>query len=87
MPPLNCPHCGADVPRGARACPECGADERTGWSEEADDDRLGISDPKEFDYDAFVKDEFEGGRRRVPLWVTVVALLLLAAMVAWYVVR
>ncbi len=87
MPPLTCPHCGAEVPRGARACPECGADERTGWSEEADGDRLGISDPKDFDYEGFVKDEFGGGRRPFPRWVSVVALLLLAAMVAWYLVR
>jgi predicted nucleic acid-binding Zn ribbon protein len=34
-PPPECPVCGADVPRDARACPECGADERTGWDEEA----------------------------------------------------
>lgn len=29
-----CPHCGADVRRGAPACPECGSDEDTGWSED-----------------------------------------------------
>jgi hypothetical protein len=34
-PPSECPVCGADVPRAARACPECGADERAGWDEEA----------------------------------------------------
>lgn len=33
--PSECPVCGADVPRGAKACPECGADERSGWNEEA----------------------------------------------------
>jgi hypothetical protein len=33
-PPEECPVCGADVPRGARACPGCGADERSGWNEE-----------------------------------------------------
>jgi len=35
VPPSECPVCGADVPRNARACPECGADERSGWDEEA----------------------------------------------------
>lgn len=40
MPPLpttpsECPVCGAEVPRGAKACPECGADERSGWNEDA----------------------------------------------------
>ena len=33
--PTECPVCGAEVPRNARACPECGADERTGWNDEA----------------------------------------------------
>ena len=57
MPPEICPHCGADVPRNARACPECGSDEKTGWSEEAHVDRLGLPDEK-FDYYEFVKEEF-----------------------------
>ncbi len=35
LPPSECPVCGADVPRHAKACPECGADERTGWDEDA----------------------------------------------------
>jgi len=35
IPPSECPVCGEDVPRGARACPGCGADERSGWNEEA----------------------------------------------------
>jgi predicted nucleic acid-binding Zn ribbon protein len=35
VPPTECPVCGADVPRGAKACPECGADERSGWDEES----------------------------------------------------
>lgn len=56
-PPEVCPHCGADVPRNARACPECGSDETTGWSEDADADRLGLPDDK-FSYDEFVKEEF-----------------------------
>lgn len=49
------------VPERARACPECGADEQTGWSEEAEAQRLGLPDDK-FDYDEYVKEEFGGNR-------------------------
>ena len=35
FPPTECPVCGENVPRDARACPGCGADERSGWDEEA----------------------------------------------------
>lgn len=60
MPPETCPVCGADVPRKARACPECGADEKTGWSEEAYAQSLGLPDDN-FDYDEFAKREFGSG--------------------------
>ena len=81
MSPESCPNCGADVPRGARACPECGADEETGWSEKARYDDLGVPDDS-FDYDEFVKREFEGGkgrnnsRRKLQIVWAVVAILL-----------
>ena len=55
--PETCPNCGADVPRNARACPECGADEKSGWSEDAYGERLGLPDDN-FNYDEFVKGEF-----------------------------
>lgn len=81
MAPETCSNCGADVPRGAKACPECGADEKTGWSDTAYADRLGIPD-ENFDYDEFVKEEF--GRPRVKprgihwiWWVTALVLILL----------
>jgi hypothetical protein len=79
MPPETCPECGADVPRNARACPECGADERTGWSERAQAQRLGLPDD-EFDYDEFVKEEFGGANKVRPRgiswlwWIVAVAL-------------
>lgn len=83
MAPEICPQCGAIVPPGAAACPECGADEQTGWSERAQAQRLGIPDD-EFDYDAFVEEEF--GRKEEskvrPLgiswfwWVVAIILLL-----------
>ena len=60
-PPEICPQCGAEVPRKALACPECGSDYETGWSEDADAQRLGLPND-EFDYDEFVKEEFSDGR-------------------------
>ena len=57
--PDVCPHCGAEVPVGATACPECGSDESTGWSERARYDSLDLPD-ENFDYEEFVKREFEG---------------------------
>ena len=55
--PEVCPVCGEEVPRGALACPECGADERSGWREDVVD---GLDLPEEeFDYDEFVKREFD----------------------------
>lgn len=64
MPPEICPHCGAEVPGNAKACPECGSDENTGWSDRATADRLGLPD-EEFDYDEFVKGEFEETRATI----------------------
>ena len=81
MPPDVCPHCGAEVPSGAKACPECGSDERTGWSEEAQTAGLDLPD-EHFDYKEFVKQEF-GGRSPVPSgmkwWWWLAAILVLAA--------
>ncbi len=58
MTPEVCPNCGAEVPPKAKACPECGSDEETGWSEEAHVGGLDLPD-ENFDYDDFVKREFE----------------------------
>lgn len=43
-PPEECAHCGAEIPRTARACPACGADERTGWREGSIYDGLDLPD-------------------------------------------
>jgi uncharacterized membrane protein YvbJ len=63
--PETCPTCGADVPRGAKACPECGADEKTGWSEDAYASGLNLPE-EEFNYDEFVKREFDPKPARIP---------------------
>ncbi len=83
MPPETCPNCGADVPLRAKACPECGADEKTGWSEAARSDALGLPDDS-FDYNEFVQREFGGkrGGRGNPtrlkfMWKIVAALLVI----------
>ena len=58
MPPEICPNCGILVPAKAKSCPGCGADEKTGWSDSAHADNLGIPD-ETFDYGEFVKNEFD----------------------------
>jgi hypothetical protein len=82
-PPDICPHCGAEVPRNARACPDCGSDEQTGWSEQAANDHLGLPDDS-FDYERFVREEFgeeKGPRTRDPRghWIAVAVVILLLA--------
>ena len=77
------------MPAKARACPECGADEKTGWSERAAAQRLGLPDD-EFDYDEFVEEEF--GNRKQPVrppigwlwWIVAVGLLI---AIAFYLLR
>lgn len=54
----TCPQCGAILPHNAKACPECGSDEKTGWSNSAHADQLGIPED-EFDYESFVNEEFD----------------------------
>ncbi len=62
--PDICPNCGAEVPLRAKACPECGADEKTGWSEDAATSALGLPE-EHFDYNEFVKREFNPPKSRV----------------------
>jgi hypothetical protein len=85
MSPEVCPNCGAEVPRNAKACPECGSDEKTGWSEKAHADNLGLPD-EEFDYDEFVKEEFGGGQAkpRGITWLWWAVALLLAALLIFF---
>lgn len=81
--PDQCPACGADVPAGARACPECGSDEKTGWSDRAKYESLGIPDDESFDYNDFVQREFGGAqprRKNQKLWIAVAIGVLLAML-------
>jgi len=86
--PEYCPNCGAAVPPNARACPECGSDESTGWSESADQDRLGLPSD-EFDYDEFVRNEFGAPKKSIRprgislfWWITAVVVVL--ALLRWF---
>jgi RNA polymerase subunit RPABC4/transcription elongation factor Spt4 len=88
MTPDLCPNCGAAVPAGARACPGCGADERTGWSDAATAQRLGLPDDgAAFDHEDYAAREFGGRglrRRGLPGWlIGAVAALLLLGLLAW----
>ena len=88
--PFHCPHCGAPVPPRARACPVCGSDEETGWSEQAEAQRLGLPD-EAFDYDEFVREEFgsptDPPSLRPPgitrFWWAVAVLILVALLLLW----
>ena len=83
MAPEICPHCGAEVPEGAKACPECGSCEETGWSESAKASGLGLPN-EEFDYEDYIQREFkESPKPRGLAWLWwVVGVVLLAAMLA-----
>ena len=48
---FSCPVCGAQVKEGAPACPHCGSDERTGWSDTAYLQQLGVS--PDYDEEAY----------------------------------
>ncbi len=63
-PPGQCPACGEWVPRKAAACDCCGACERSGWKAESDVyDGLDLPDDN-FDYDAFIAEEFGEGKTK-----------------------
>ncbi|MCI0540502.1 MAG: zinc ribbon domain-containing protein [Verrucomicrobiales bacterium] len=84
MTPEICPNCGAEVPERARACPDCGADEKTGWSDEARYDSLGLPDDS-FDYGEYVKREFGGKRHGTvtgikPVWQAIAVVVVLGVL-------
>ena len=85
-PPGDCPVCGESVPKQAKACPGCGADARSGWQEEDSHDGLDLPD-EEFDYKAFVADEFGDGRNKRatlhPVWWITAVVLIVLGVIAW----
>lgn len=84
-PPENCPICGADVPRNAKACPGCGACERSGWSDDALNDGLDLPDD-ELDYDEFLKREFGGDVKPAGMkwfWWAAAVVALLVFFLLW----
>ena len=84
MTPETCPNCGAEVPRRARACPECGADEATGWNDRAEEQRLGISDPDDFDREAWERAEFGPAKRPGLAWHWKLAGVLVLVGLLWW---
>lgn len=70
-----CPHCGTDVPRGAKSCPLCGSDEKTGWSEFTYMDGLGLPDDDE--YNELRQQEFSEHKGINKIWIIVTAAFLL----------
>lgn len=78
-----CPHCGADVLRGAKSCKECGSDAETGWAPEAKRWDAEIESGG-FDYDEYITREFPEHPGKRPPWdrfVTARKLILLALIV------
>ena len=49
----HCPHCGAELKKGATFCPHCGSDKNTGWKEGAEYSDLDLPD-----YDEILENEF-----------------------------
>ena len=85
--PSICPACGGEVPANASVCPHCGSDDRTGWSEQAYLQNLGVY--TEADYQETLEQEFGGGKKpdlkRTLTWL--VALLMLLLMLKVFVFR
>lgn len=80
MSPEVCPNCGAIVPPKAKVCPGCGSDEKTGWSDSASAENLGIPE-EHFDYDEFVKEEFgHSPKPRGTRWIWWLTALILALL-------
>jgi hypothetical protein len=86
---FECPHCGADVPRGATACPVCGSDEETGWSEYAEVQDLLLYTPDDerdrYPYGGYHEPSLRTRLAAVP-WgrvaTGVIALLIIASLLA-----
>ncbi len=73
-----CPACGTEFKAGRLACPECGSDANTGWKsqEEIDYQSIDIPDPDDFDFEYAMH-----GKKAMPRWMLVAAILALAGFI------
>lgn len=80
---FECPHCGAEVPARARVCRECGSDADTGWLDDGEIEYRGVDLPDGWG------PEHDGQKpaRRYARWRTIAALVTVAAMLAWVLLR
>lgn len=82
---MYCPHCGAELKKGAKFCPHCGSDETTGWAEGAE-----FADEELPDYDEIVENEFgvdANGKkvRKQSSFVVIAAIIVALAFIAGFV--
>ena len=83
---FECPHCGADVPVGAKVCRSCGASDDCGWNDIEDDSDW--SDDDDFDYDRFISREFPESQDpavavRQNLFLKIMVLAIIASLFIW----
>ena len=74
-----CPACGTEFKAGRLACPECGSDANTGWKSQAEIDYQSVEVPDSYPADL---DYALHGRRSMPRWMFVAAILALVGFVA-----
>jgi hypothetical protein len=84
-----CPHCGAELPAGAKFCRQCGASDESGWNEGDAGENGDLAAEDDFDYQDFLRREFpdqaepspKEGSKRLGLWIVVGGLC--AAFLYW----
>jgi hypothetical protein len=91
-----CPECGAEVRVGSRGCSRCASDratkawhERKPWEQDEASDGLDLPDDEDFDYEAFVDEEFGRGRKKTKsewVWWATALVLLIALVAGWVLV-
>ncbi|HWA26941.1 MAG TPA: zinc ribbon domain-containing protein [Lacunisphaera sp.] len=81
LPPGECPVCGDEVPKGAKACPGCGADERSGWDEE--DTRYDGLDLPDEAFGDDRKSQPTPLTGRDPVWIALAVLVTLALILTF----